>query len=499
LPFARTFYTDTVNDQHEETGETVAEKIASRAQDFNKWYQDVVLQADLADYAPVKGCMVIKPYGYALWENIQGQLDTDIKATGAQNAYFPLFIPESFLKREADHVEGFAPELAVVTHGGGKKLEEPLVIRPTSETIINETFSKWVRSYRDLPLMINQWANVVRWELRTRLFLRTTEFLWQEGHTCHASNEDAEQEALKILELYRAFAEDYMAVPVVPGVKSDAEKFAGANTTYTIEGLMGDGKALQMGTSHNLGQNFAKVFDTQYLDKTGQRQYVWQTSWGVSTRLVGALVLTHGDDKGLRLPPRLAPIQVVIVPIWKTDEEAAQTISVASRLGDDLKAAGIRAHVDDRDDKTPGFKYNEWELKGVPLRLEIGPRDVRDNATMAARRDEPGKVKIPLNEVVSEAAALLERIQAGLHAQALAFREENTRDAKTMDEFAEILTSSRGFVRVWWSGDPEAEARVKEQTKATLRCYPLDQPGGEGPDVVTGQPTNRQALFAVSY
>lgn len=477
----------------------MAEKIASRAKDFNKWYQDVVLQADLADYAPVKGCMVIKPYGYALWENIQGRLDTDIKATGAQNAYFPLFIPESFLKREAEHVEGFAPELAVVTHGGGKELEEALVIRPTSETIINETFSKWVRSYRDLPLMINQWANVVRWELRTRLFLRTTEFLWQEGHTCHATEEDAEQEALKMLEVYRAFADEYMAVPVVPGVKSDAEKFAGANTTYTIEGLMGDGKALQMGTSHNLGQNFAKVFDTQYLDREGQRQYVWQTSWGVSTRLVGALVLTHGDEKGLRLPPRLAPIQVVIVPIWKTDEEASQTISVALRVGEELARANIRVHVDDRDDKTPGFKYNEWELKGVPLRLEIGPRDVKDNATMAARRDEPGKTKIPLDSVAAEVGDLLERIQSGLHNQALAFRKENTRDAANVEEFAAILKEHRGFARVWWSGDPQAEARIKEQTKATLRCYPLDQPGGEGPDLVTGKPTGRQALFAVAY
>lgn len=477
----------------------MAEKIASRSNDFNKWYQDVVLQADLADYAPVKGCMVIKPYGYALWENIQGRLDTDIKATGAQNAYFPLFIPESFLKREADHVEGFAPELAVVTHGGGKQLEEPLVIRPTSETIINETFSKWVRSYRDLPLMINQWANVVRWELRTRLFLRTTEFLWQEGHTCHATEEDAEQEALKMLEVYRAFAADFMAVPVVPGVKSDAEKFAGANTTYTIEGLMGDGKALQMGTSHNLGQNFAKAFDTQYLDNAGQRQYVWQTSWGVSTRLVGALVLTHGDEKGLRLPPRLAPIQVVIVPIWKTDEEASQTISVALRVGEELKRANIRVHVDDRDDKTPGFKYNEWELKGVPLRLEVGPRDVKDNVTMAARRDEPGKTKLPLESVVADVADLLERIQSGLYNQALEFRNQNTRDAANVEEFTSILKEHRGFARVWWSGDPDAEARLKDQTKATLRCYPLAQPGGTGPDLVSGEPTNRQALFAVAY
>jgi prolyl-tRNA synthetase len=477
----------------------VAEKIANRAQDFNKWYTDVVQTADLADYAPVKGCMVIKPYGYALWENIQRRLDDAIKETGAENAYFPLFIPESFLKREAQHVEGFSPELAVVTHAGGKKLEEPLVVRPTSETIINEMFSKWVRSYRDLPMMINQWANVVRWELRTRLFLRTTEFLWQEGHTCHTTNEEANAEALLILEVYRAFAEEYMAIPCITGIKSDAEKFAGAETTYCIEGMMGDGKALQMGTSHNLGQNFSKVFNTQYLDNTGQQQFVWQTSWGVSTRLVGALVLVHGDEKGLRLPPRLAPIQAVIVPIGKSDEEKALVAEVSGRVAAELKAAGIRVKLDDREQLTPGFKYNEWELKGVPLRLEIGPRDVADNATMAARRDQPGKSKLSLDGLANQVAAVLEEIQAGLYNQALQLRENNTRDASSLDEFAQIIKDQRGFVRVWWSGSAEAEARLKQQTKATLRCYPLAQPGGEGKCIATGEPTCRQALFAVAY
>jgi prolyl-tRNA synthetase len=443
--------------------------------------------------------MVIKPYGYALWEKIQRRLDDAIKETGAENAYFPLFIPESFLKREAQHVEGFSPELAVVTHAGGKKLEEPLIVRPTSETIINEMFSKWVRSYRDLPMMVNQWANVVRWELRTRLFLRTTEFLWQEGHTCHSSNEEAEREALQMLEVYRSFAEDYMAIPCVTGTKSEAEKFAGADTTYTIEGMMGDGKALQMGTSHNLGQNFAKVFNTQYLDNTGQQQFVWQTSWGVSTRLVGALVLVHGDDKGLRLPPRLAPIQAVIVPIWKTDEEKALVVETSAKVAADLKAAGIRVKLDDREQFTPGFKYHEWELKGVPLRLEIGPRDVADNATMAARRDQPGKAKLSLEGLPAQVAALLEDIQTGLYNQALRLREENTHDASSMEELAEIIKAHRGFVRVWWTENTEAEAKLKTLTKATLRCYPLAQTGGEGKCIATGQATNRQALFAVAY
>lgn len=474
--------------------------ITDRSSDFNKWYQDVVQRADLADYAPVKGCMVIKPYGYALWENIQRQLDADIKATGAQNAYFPLFIPRSFLQREAEHVEGFSPELAVVTHAGGKDLEEPYIVRPTSETIINEMFSRWIRSYRDLPLMINQWANVVRWELRTRLFLRTTEFLWQEGHTCHATNEQAEEEALLILELYRRFADEFMAIPVVPGVKSETERFAGANTTYTIEGLMGDGKALQMGTSHNLGQNFARVFNTVYLDNQGQQQHVWQTSWGVSTRLVGALVLVHGDERGLRLPPRLAPVQAVIVPIWKSDDERAQTMALSLRVADNLLAAGIRVQVDDREDKTPGFKYNEWEMKGVPLRLEVGPRDVRDNAVMAARRDVAGKAKMPLDDAfVSAVIDLLEQIQTGLREQALCLREANTRNAASLDELAAFIENDRGFVRVWWDGSAEDEAAVKDRTRATLRCFPLEQPGGEGACVATGRMTNRQALFAVAY
>lgn len=477
----------------------MADKIASKSDDFNKWYQDVVQEADLADYAPVKGCMVIKPYGYAIWESIQRELDDRIKETGARNAYFPLFIPESFLKREAEHVEGFAPELAVVTVGGGKELEEPLVVRPTSETIINDSFSKWIRSYRDLPLMINQWANVVRWEMRTRLFLRTTEFLWQEGHTCHATQEEAQEETLRMLDVYRDVAHRWLAVPVIDGEKSATERFAGADLTFCIEGLMTDGKALQMGTSHNLGQNFARVFDTQYLDNAGQLQHVWQTSWGVSTRLIGAVVMAHGDDRGLRLPPTLAPIQVVIVPIWKKDDERTRVLAASSQVAETLKAAGIRVHVDDREQFAPGYKYYDWELRGVPLRLEIGPRDVEGQCTMAARRDVAGKTKLPLEGLAASVPEMLDGVQRGLYEQALAYREANTRDAASLDELAEIIEAHRGFVRVWWEENAEDEAKVKERTKATLRCYPMQQSGGSGIAVNTGRPTSRQALFAVAY
>ena len=477
----------------------MAEKIAKQSQDFNKWYQDVVVQTELADYAPVKGCMVIRPYGYALWESIQGELDARIKETGAQNAYFPMFIPQSFLQREAEHVEGFAPELAVVTHGGGKKLEEPLIVRPTSETIINEMFSKWIRSYRDLPLLINQWANIVRWEKRTRLFIRTTEFLWQEGHTCHATREEANDKAMQMLEIYRQFAEDWLAIPAVTGRKSETEKFAGADATFAIEGLMGDGKALQMGTSHSLGQNFSKAFGTQFLDADGQLQNVWQTSWGMTTRLIGAVIMVHGDEKGLRLPPTIAPVQTVIVPIWKTDDEKAQVIQLADSVFAELKSAGIRVTMDDRDQFTPGFKYNEWEMKGVPLRIEIGPRDVADNAVMAARRDVKGKEKISVEGLTAAVRTILDSVQRSLFDQALAFREANTRDASSMEEMAEILLKERGFVRVWWEGDAEAEARVKEDTKATLRCFPLDQQEEEGICVATGKKTKSRALFAIAY
>jgi len=477
----------------------VAEKIAKQSQDFNKWYQDVVVQTELADYAPVKGCMVIRPYGYALWESIQGELDARIKETGAQNAYFPMFIPQSFLQREAEHVEGFAPELAVVTHGGGKKLEEPLIVRPTSETIINEMFSKWIRSYRDLPLLINQWANIVRWEKRTRLFIRTTEFLWQEGHTCHATREEANEKAMQMLEIYRQFAEDWLAIPAVTGRKSETEKFAGADATFAIEGLMGDGKALQMGTSHSLGQNFSKAFGTQFLDADGQLQNVWQTSWGMTTRLIGAVIMVHGDEKGLRLPPTIAPIQTVIVPIWKTDREKAQVIQLADSVFAELKSAGIRVKMDDRDQFTPGFKYNEWEMKGVPLRLEIGPRDVADNAVMAARRDIKGKEKVSVQGIAETVKTVLDSIQKTLFEQALAFREANTRDASTMEEMAQLILKERGFVRVWWEGDADAEAKVKEDTKATLRCFPLDQQDEEGICVATGKKTKSRALFAVAY
>lgn len=477
----------------------MAEKIAKQSQDFNKWYQDVIVQTELADYAPVKGCMVIRPYGYALWESIQDELDARIKATGAQNTYFPLFIPQSFLQREAEHVEGFAPELAVVTHGGGRKLEEPLIVRPTSETIINEMFSKWIRSYRDLPLLINQWANIVRWEKRTRLFIRTTEFLWQEGHTCHATREDANEKAMQMLEIYRQFAEDWLAIPAVTGRKSETEKFAGADATYAIEGLMGDGKALQMGTSHSLGQNFSKAFGTQFLDADGQLQNVWQTSWGMTTRLIGAVIMVHGDEKGLRLPPTIAPVQTVIVPIWKTDDEKALVIRLADSVFAELKSAGIRVKMDDRDQYTPGFKYNEWEMKGVPLRLEIGPRDVADNAVMSARRDIKGKEKVSVQGIADKVKTVLDSIQKTLFEQALAFREANTRDASTMEEMAQLILKERGFVRVWWEGDADAEAKVKEDTKATLRCFPLDQQDEEGICVVTGKKTKSRALFAVAY
>ncbi|HOC31725.1 MAG TPA: proline--tRNA ligase, partial [Armatimonadota bacterium] len=383
--------------------------------------------------------------------------------------------------------------------GGGKKLEEPLIVRPTSETIINEMFSKWIRSYRDLPLLINQWANIVRWEKRTRLFIRTTEFLWQEGHTCHATREEANEKAMQMLEIYRQFAEDWLAIPAVTGRKSETEKFAGADATFAIEGLMGDGKALQMGTSHSLGQNFSKAFGTQFLDADGQLQNVWQTSWGMTTRLIGAVIMVHGDEKGLRLPPTIAPIQTVIVPIWKTDREKAQVIQLADSVFAELKSAGIRVKMDDRDQFTPGFKYNEWEMKGVPLRLEIGPRDVADNAVMAARRDIKGKEKVSVQGIAETVKTVLDSIQKTLFEQALAFREANTRDASTMEEMAQLILKERGFVRVWWEGDADAEAKVKEDTKATLRCFPLDQQDEEGICVATGKKTKSRALFAVAY
>ena len=475
--------------------------VTPQSVDFSKWYNEIVYKADLAAQSPVRGCIIIKPYGYELWEAIKAGLDRRFKATGHRNAYFPLFIPESYLRREAQHVEGFSPELAVVTHAGGKQLEEPLVVRPTSETIIGETFSEWIQSYRDLPLLINQWANVVRWELRTRPFLRTTEFLWQEGHTAHATEADAEEETLRMLDIYADFAVTEAAIPVIRGRKSNIERFAGALRTYTIEAMMGDRKALQSGTSHNLGQNFAKAFNIMYLDENNERQYCWTTSWGVSTRMVGAVVMAHGDDKGLRLPPVLAPIQVVIVPIFRNDDERAEVLTAARRIGAELEGAGIRVHLDDRDGLTPGFKYNDWEMRGVPVRLEVGPRDVQNNTAALARRDLPGKESKQFVSQDGLAAAvrdLLNAVQANLLQQATAFRDAHIHDVKTYDELRQVVDAG-DWARGWWAGSDDDERRVKEETGATLRCFPFDQPDGPGACLLTGQAAREAALFAKAY
>jgi prolyl-tRNA synthetase len=450
----------------------MAKVITPRKEDYSRWYTDVIIQSQMADYAPVKGCMVIRPLGYAVWEAIQRGLDARFKETGHENAYFPLFIPESFLHKEAEHVAGFAPECAVVTHGGGKELEEALIVRPTSETIIYAMFSKWIRSYRDLPVLMNQWANVVRWEMRTRLFLRTTEFLWQEGHTAHATEAEAEEEALKILEIYRIFYEEQMAIPVYHGMKTDSEKFAGALRTYCIEALMQDGKALQGGTSHNLGQNFAKAFETKYQTKDGTWEHVWSTSWGVSTRLIGALVMAHGDDNGVSFPPRLAPTQVVIVPIWKSDAEKAR-ISEAARLAVEELKGSCRVKADLRDEASPGWKFNEWELKGVPLRLEIGPRDLEKDQFTAVRRLDRRKIDVPRAALTSRVATLLEEIQKDMLEKGRAFLRENTRDATDYETFRRDLDEKGGFFRAHWCGKAECEKRIKDETKATIRCIPL--------------------------
>ncbi len=477
----------------------MAQSVTPRSEDYSRWYTDVVQMAELADYAPVKGCMVIRPYGYALWEAIKDGLDRRFKATGHQNAYFPLFIPESFIKKEAEHVEGFSPELAVVTVGGGKELQEPLIVRPTSETIINSMFAKWIQSWRDLPMLLNQWCNVVRWEMRTRLFLRTTEFLWQEGHTCHATQQEAEEEARRMLDVYADFAINDAAIPVIPGRKSESEKFAGAVRSYTIEAMMGDKKALQSGTSHFLGQNFAKAFGTQFLDQNNELQYVWQTSWGVSTRMVGAVVMVHGDDRGLILPPRLAPIQVVIVPIWKSDTEKATVLEMARGVMDELGAT-FRCKLDEREGLSPGFKYNDWEMRGVPLRIEIGPRDVEKGQVVLARRDVPGKegkAFVPREGLAARVGELLEAMQKDLLARALKFREENTSDARTWDELAQAVEN--GFARAYWCGDPACEDRVKEELKASTRCIPFAQPGVPGKCAICGREAQEVAIFGRAY
>lgn len=476
----------------------MSDKLTPRSEDYARWYTDVVQRADLADYAPVRGCMVIKPYGYTLWEHVQYQLDRRFKATGHVNAYFPLFIPESFLAKEAEHVEGFAPELAVVTHGGGKKLEEPLVVRPTSETVIGHMFARWINSYRDLPLLINQWANVVRWEMRTRLFLRTMEFLWQEGHTAHATFDEAEEEARRMLDVYADFAENEAAIPVVRGRKSDSEKFAGAHMSYTIEAMMGDKRALQSGTSHNLGQNFARAFDIKYLDQNNELQYCWTTSWGLSTRIIGAIIMVHGDDQGLILPPHLAPFQVVVVPIWKDDAQKSAVLAAVEEIRRLLP--DLRLKIDDREEQTPGFKFNDWELRGVPLRIEIGPKDVEKRQVVLARRDVPGregKSFVPLAELATHVPALLETIQANMLQRARDFLQANTLEVADYDSFKEAV--ARGFVRVWWAGDSDDEAQIKAETKATIRCIPFEQPGGSGRCFYTGREATEIAIFARAY
>lgn len=478
----------------------MTDKLTPRSEDFNEWYNSVVLKADLADYGPVRGTMIVKPYGWALWENIQAALDRRFKATGVQNAGFPMFIPMSFLQKEAAHVEGFAPELAVVTIGGGQELAEPIVVRPTSETMIGHAYANWIQSYRDLPILLNLWNSVVRWELRTKLFLRTLEFYWQEGHTAHATAAEAEERTRLMLEVYADFAINEAAVPVIPGVKSEMERFAGANETLTIEAMMGDGKALQSGTSHDLGQNFAKAFDIQYLDQNNQLQHCWTTSWGLSTRFVGAIIMTHGDDQGLILPPRLAPYQTVMVPIYKKEEEKTAVLATTARLKAELEAAGIRVHVDDRENLTPGYKFNDWELRGVPSRIEIGPRDVEKHSVALARRDRPGregKQFVSQDGLAQTVSDLLADIQANLLARATQFRDTNTHDVDNYDAFKKAVQT--GFARVWWAGDNADEQRVKEETKATIRCFPLAQPGGGGTCFYTGRPADKIAIFGRAY
>ena len=474
-------------------------KLPSRQENFSEWYNQLVLRAELADYAPVRGCMVVRPYGWALWENIQKALDERFKATGHVNAAFPMLIPQSFMTKEKEHVEGFSPELAVVTHGGGEQLEEPLVVRPTSETIIGTMYAKWIQSYRDLPVLINQWANVVRWEMRTKLFLRTLEFYWQEGHTAHAAEQEAVEETERMLQVYADFARTEAAVPVIPGRKSESEKFAGAVATYSIEAMMGDTKALQAGTSHFLGQNFARAFEIKFLDENNQLQHCWTTSWGLSTRFIGAIIMTHGDDQGLILPPRLAPIQAVIVPIYRSDAEKSAVMEAVQAVQTQLK--DLRLKVDDREGLTPGFKFNDWELKGVPLRIEIGPKDVQNGTAALSRRDIPGrdgKSFAPMAALESSVPALLQTIQNNLLAKATAFRDSHIFEVSDYDSFKQVV-SEQGWAYAWWSDDRDNEARIKEETKATLRVYASDPNLGEGVCFYSGRKTNKKAYFARSY
>ncbi|MGA9397257.1 MAG: proline--tRNA ligase [Anaerolineaceae bacterium] len=474
------------------------EKLPLRSENFSEWYNQVIMRAELADYAPVRGCMVVRPYGWALWENIQQALDSRFKATGHVNAAFPLLIPMSFLEKEKEHVEGFSPELAVVTIGGGETLEEPLVVRPTSETIIGHMYAKWIKSYRDLPILINQWGNVVRWEMRTRLFLRTLEFYWQEGHTAHATQKEAEEETRRMLDVYTDFAINEAAIPVIPGRKSESEKFAGAAQSFTIEAMMGDTRALQSGTSHNLGQNFAKAFEIQYLDESNNQQYCWTTSWGLSTRFIGAIIMAHGDDQGLILPPRLAPIQVVIVPIYKNEGERTLVMPVVEKVCQEL--AGLRVKVDDRSEVTPGFKFNDWELRGVPIRIEVGPRDVEKGSVALARRDIPGregKSFIPQAGLRAVVDDTLVTIHNAMLERARTFRDAHIFDPGSYDEFKQVVQN--GWAYSYWCGKGECEDKIKEDTKATTRCIPLDQKTGEGKCIYCGEAAREKAYFARAY
>ena len=489
-----------------------AKGLVKRSQDFSKWYNDLVAKADLAEHSDVRGCMIIKPYGYAIWEKIKEQLDTMFKETGHQNAYFPLFIPKSYLSKEADHVEGFAKECAVVTHyrlknaedGSGvvvdpdAKLEEELIVRPTSETIIWNTYKKWIQSYRDLPILVNQWANVVRWEMRTRLFLRTSEFLWQEGHTAHATKDEAVKETEKMLDVYASFVEQYMAIPVLKGFKTANERFAGAEETYCIEALMQDGKALQAGTSHFLGQNFAKAFDVTFADKNGKQNHVWATSWGVSTRLMGALIMTHSDDYGLVLPPKLAPIQVVIVPIYKNADQLAQISEFANSLTSELRESGVTVKFDDDDNKKPGWKFAEYEMKGVPLRIAVGPRDMENKTVELARRDTLTKEIVSQNAISKTIISLLSTIQNDLFSKSKLFLNDNTSSADSIQEMIDILDNKGGFVEAFWDGESDSELKIKELTKATIRCIPLAS-NETGKCILTGKENSVKVVFARAY
>lgn len=491
----------------------MSKEITPRSTDYSQWYNDLVIKGDLADYSAVRGCMVIKPYGFGLWENMRDTLDKMFKDTGHVNAYFPLFIPKSFLSKEAAHVEGFAKECAVVTHyrlkndpnGAGvivdpeAKLEEELIVRPTSETIIWNTYKTWIQSYRDLPLLINQWANVVRWEMRTRLFLRTAEFLWQEGHTAHATAQEAVEESRRMLDVYADFVENWMALPVIKGIKTASERFAGAEDTYCIEALMQDGKALQAGTSHFLGQNFAKAFDVTFSDKNNKLDHVWATSWGVSTRLVGALVMAHSDDEGLILPPKIAPLQVVIVPIYKGDEQKSGIDAKAAEIVKELKAKGIRVKYDDSDNQRPGWKFAQYELKGVPLRMAIGPRDLQNNVAEVARRDTREKSSLSMDGLADTISALLDNIQESMYRKALAFREANITSVDTWEEFEKTLNEKGGFISAHWDGTAATEDAIKEKTKATIRCIPLNNAQEQGKCVFTGNPSTQRVLFAIAY